>query len=160
MKFAMLFSLGVVAASAQVPTGAIAGVVRDPSRAAVSGARLTVVHTATKAARTETTSERGNYSFPALLPGEYELTIQADRFATLNRAASVEAGATTTADFDLRLGDVKESVTVESTTPQIQYDSQSVSGTINGSEIQNLPSTAAIFWNWRSWSRESRPRRA
>jgi hypothetical protein len=145
MKIATLFLLGLGAATAQVPTGAIAGVVRDLSGAAVSGARLTVVNAATKIARTETTSERGNYSFPALLPGDYELTVQADRFATLNRAASVEAGTTTTADFDLRLGDVKESVTVESTTPQIQYDSQSVSGTVNGSEIQNLPLNGRNF---------------
>ena len=145
MKFAMLFSLGVVAASAQVPTGAIAGVVRDPSGAAVSRARLTVVHTATKIARTETTSERGNYSFPSLAPGEYKVTVQADRFPSIDRAASVEAGATTTADFDLRLGDVKESVTVEATSPQIQYDSHSVSGTITGNEIQNLPLNGRNF---------------
>ena len=145
MKFAMLFFLAVVAASAQVPTGTIAGVVRDPSGAAVSGARLTVVNAATQIARTETTSEQGNYSFPSLLPGEYKVTVQADRFPSMERAASVESGATTTADFDLRLGDVNESVTVESSSPQIQYDSHSVSGTITGAEIQNLPLNGRNF---------------
>jgi hypothetical protein len=132
-------------ASAQVPTGTVAGVVRDPSGAALSGARLTLVNAATKIVRSETTSGQGDYSFPALLPGDYELTVQADRFATVNRAASVEAGATTTADFDLRLGDVKESVTVEATSPQMQYDSQSVSGTVNASEIQHLPLNGRNF---------------
>jgi hypothetical protein len=145
MKITMLFLALSAVASAQAPTGSIAGAVRDPSGAAVSGAQLTVVNTATQIARTETTSEQGNYSFPALLPGDYELTVQADRFRTLNRAASVEAGATTIADFDLRLGDLKESVTVESTTPQIRYDSHSVSGTITGTEIQNLPLNGRSF---------------
>ena len=46
--------------SAQVPTGTIAGIVRDPSGAAVYGARLTVVNVATKIARAETTSEQGD----------------------------------------------------------------------------------------------------
>src|SRR5215470_15755932 len=105
MRIASLFF--VLIASAQVPTGTIAGVVRDPSGAAVSGARLTVVNAATKIARTETTYERGHYSFSALVPGEYEVTVQAERFSRVNRSASVEAGATTTADFDLRLGDIK-----------------------------------------------------
>jgi hypothetical protein len=145
MKTAMLFLAIIGAASAQIPTGTIAGVVRDPSGAAVSGARLTVVNVATQIARTETTSEQGDYSFPSLAPGEYKVTVQVDRFAQMDRAASAESGATTTADFALRLGDVKESVTVEATSPQIQHDSHSVSGTITGAEIQNLPLNGRNF---------------
>lgn len=145
MKSATLFLAIIGAASAQVPTGAIAGVVRDPSGAAVSGARLTVLNAATQISRTETTSEQGDYSFPALAPAEYKVTVQADRFPSMDRTASVEAGATTTADFDLRLGDVKESVTVEATSPQIQYDSHSVSGTITSDDLQNLPLNGRNF---------------
>ncbi|MBV8906558.1 MAG: TonB-dependent receptor, partial [Acidobacteriia bacterium] len=138
------FVLAAVA-SAQVPTGTIAGAVRDPSGAAVSGARLTVVNAATKIARTETTSEQGDYSFPSLPPGDYELTVQADRFRSLARAASVEAGAVTTADFDLSLGDVQESLTVQSSSPQIQFESHAVAGVISGSEIENLPLNGRNF---------------
>src|SRR5215813_3447287 len=143
MRIALLcFAL---TASAQLPTGTIAGVVRDSSGGAISGVRVTVVNAATKITRTETSSEQGDYSFALLAPGEYEVTVQADRFASMNRAASVQAGATTTTDFDLRPGDVKESVTVESTNPQVQYDSHSVSGTITGAEIQNLPVNGRNF---------------
>lgn len=138
----LILALG---ASAQVPTGTIAGVVRDPSGAAVSGVRVTVVHLATKISRTETTSEKGDYSFPALLPGQYDMTVQPDQFPSMERKASVESGATTTADFDLRLGDVKQSLTVGDSTPQIQYDTHAVSGTITGSEIQNLPLNGRNF---------------
>jgi Carboxypeptidase regulatory-like domain len=145
MKSAMLFLTLTALGCAQVPTGTIAGVVRDPSGASVSGVRMTVVNVATKIARTETTSEQGYYSFPALLPGQYKMTVQADSFPSMERQASVESGATTTADFDLRLGDIKQSLTVGDTTPQIQYDSHSVSGTITGSEIQNLPLNGRSF---------------
>ena len=143
MRIALLcFAL---TASAQIPTGTIAGVVRDPSGAAVLGARLTVVNVANRIARTETTSAQGDYSFPALTPGDYHVTLQADRFASMDRNASVESGATTTADFDLRVGDVKESVTVEATTPQMQYDSHSVTGTVTDTEIRSLPLNGRNF---------------
>ena len=70
---------------------------------------------------------------------------RANQFPRMDLAASVEAGATTTADFDLRLGDVKDSITVEATSPQIHYDSHSVGGVITGSEIQNLPLNGRSF---------------
>src|SRR5713101_6957131 len=60
MKNAMLLFALVGSVGAQVPTGTIAGVVRDPSGAAVSGARLKVVSLATNVARTEASSEQGD----------------------------------------------------------------------------------------------------
>ena len=97
MKIVTLVLTIVGAATAQVPTGTIAGVLRDPSGAAVSGARLMVVNAATRIARTETTSQHGDYSFPSLAPGVYKVTVQADRFVQMDRTAEVESGATTTA---------------------------------------------------------------
>src|SRR5258708_28682339 len=66
-------------------------------------------------------------------------------FQRMVSTASVEAGSTTTADFVLRLGDVKESVTVDGASPQIRDDSHSVGGVITGSEIQNLPLNGRSF---------------
>ncbi|MBZ5619592.1 MAG: carboxypeptidase regulatory-like domain-containing protein [Acidobacteriia bacterium] len=145
MKIEMLFFVLAGTVAAQVPTGTIAGVVRDPSGAAMSGARLKVVSLATNVARTETSSEQGDYSFPSLVAGEYKVSVQAEHFPAMDREASVEPGATTTADFDLRLGDVKESITVDATSPQLRYDSHSVGGTITGGEIQNLPLNGRSF---------------
>src|SRR5262245_52048648 len=135
---ALCLALAGIAAS-QVPTGAITGMLRDPAGVSVSGARVTAVNLATRLVRTETTSEQGAFSFPALAPGEYQLTVLAERFARMERPALVEAGATTTADFVLRIGDVMESVTVEAASAQIRYDSHTVGRTIIGREIQNLP---------------------
>src|SRR5262245_48043727 len=50
---------------AQAPTGAIAGVVRDPSRGGVEGARIQAVSVATGLARVAASTEQGDYSFPA-----------------------------------------------------------------------------------------------
>lgn len=145
MKIAILFLAAIGRVAAQVPTGTIAGVIVDSSGAPVLGARLKVVSLATNAARAETSSEQGDYSFPALPAGAYEVTVEAGQFQRMVRTASVEAGATTTADFTLRLGDVKESITVDGASPQIHYDSHSVGGVITGGEIQNLPLNGRSF---------------
>ena len=93
---------------AQAPTGTIAGVARDPSGAAVAGAQVKLTSPAVGFGRTAVTSEQGDYGFPALLASEYEVSIEAPGFQRMVRQAAVEAGATTTTDFALRVGDVKE----------------------------------------------------
>ena len=145
MKNVMLFAALIWGASAQVPTGSIAGVVHDPTGAPVSGGRIKIVNTATNLGRSGSTSDQGDYSFPSLAAGQYEVAVEADGFPRTTRMASVEAGATTTADFALRLGDVKESVTVDEASPQIQYDSHTVGGVITQSQIQELPLNGRSF---------------
>ena len=80
MKKAILFITLIGFASAQAPTGTITGIARDPSGAAVSGAPVRLTSQATGFARTAVTSEQGDYSFPALLVGEYEVSIEAPGF--------------------------------------------------------------------------------
>jgi hypothetical protein len=132
-------------ATAQIPTGTIAGVVNDPSGATLAGASITAVSIATGLTRTTIASEQGDYSFPALLAGEYELTAEALDFQRVMRSVAVEAGTTTTANFVLSVGRVSESITVDAVAPQIQYDSHSVSGLITRSQIENLPLNGRSF---------------
>ena len=87
---------------AQIPTGTISGVVQDQASAVIRGADVQAVSRATGHMRTTTTGERGEYSIPALLPGDYDVTIEAEGFQRTVRAVTVEAGSTTTADFVVR----------------------------------------------------------
>ena len=59
MKSAMLFFALAGSVGAQVPTGMISGVIRDPSGAAIAGASVRVVNLATNLARAEANSEQG-----------------------------------------------------------------------------------------------------
>src|SRR5260370_15346903 len=111
--FAILVACVLIAlgsAHAQAPVGAIAGVVRDPSGAAIPGAQLKLTSRATSFTRTIATLEQGDFSFPALLAGEYEVSVEVAGFQHMLREAVVEAGATTTVDFALLVGSVKDSV--------------------------------------------------
>jgi hypothetical protein len=139
-----LFAL-VGFATAQVPTGSIAGVVRDPSGAAVPEARGEVVSSATALARTIITSAQGDFSFPALPAGGYEVSVEAPGFQSTIRHAEVEAGTTTNGDLTVRVGDVKDFVTVDGASAQMHYDSHSVGGVVTQGEIQDLPLNGRNF---------------
>ena len=118
-------------AIAQTPTGSIVGLVHDPSGAAVPGARVNAMSLTTRLVRTANTAEQGNFSFPALPAGGYEVSVEAPGFESKVRIAEVQAGTTTTADLILRIGDVKDSVTVNEASPQMQYDSHTVGGVVH-----------------------------
>ena len=145
LKTAILFLILSTLAAAQAPTGNVAGVVRDPSGAAVTGAHMKLQNPATGLVRAATTSAEGDYGFSALLAGDYEVSVDAPGFRSILRTASVEAGSTTTADFVLRVGEAKDSVTVDGASPQINYDSHAIGGVITSSQIQELPLNGRSF---------------
>jgi hypothetical protein len=132
-------------ASAQTPTGSVVGVVRDPSGAALAAASVKVLSISTGLTRTIATSTTGEYGIPVLPAGQYEVSVEAAGFQRAVRQAAVEAGETTTADFKLTVGDVKDSVIVDDATPQMQYDSNTVGGVVTQAQIQDIPLNGRNF---------------
>ena len=148
MKLVLLFVLCLLAARsslAQVPAGTVSGVVRDQAGAAIAGVEVQAISRATGHVRRAPTGQLGEYSIPALLPGEYELAIEAAGFKRTDGAATVAAGATTTADLTLRVGEVTESVRVVAATPQLRFDAAAVSGSITRDQIERLPLNGRSF---------------
>ena len=141
----LVFHVWMGLAAAQTPTGSIVGVVRDPSGAAIPAARVRIESKSTASARAVVSSGTGDYSFPALLAGEYEVSAEFPGFRQAVRKASVEAGLTTTTDLNLQIGDEKESVTAESTSAQMHFDSSSVDGLVTRDQIENLPLNGRSF---------------
>src|ERR1700676_383076 len=121
---------------AQAPTGTIAGLVTDPTGAAIAQARVAITNTATGLNRTATTSAEGTYSTPSLPAGAYEVTAGAAGFSKLTRTATVEAGTTTTVNLDMQVGATSDSVTVDDASPQIRYDSPQVGGVVHRGQIE------------------------
>jgi hypothetical protein len=144
-KAALLCLTWIGVARAQTPTGSIIGVVRDPSGAAVAAANVKVLSISTGLARTIATSATGDYGIPVLPAGQYEVSVEAPGFQRIVRQAAVEAGETTTTDFKLTLGDVKDSVTVDDATPQMQYDSHTVGGVVTQAQIEDIPLNGRNF---------------
>ena len=66
-------------------TGTIQGRVADAQGAVLPGVTVTATSPSALGAQTTVTSETGNYRFPAVPPGTYELTFELAGFNTLKR---------------------------------------------------------------------------
>jgi iron complex outermembrane recepter protein len=80
--------------------------------------------------RTVGTDEQGNYEFQNLPPGRYDVVAHLDRVPDIVRRAEVASGSTTTLDFRVELGGLREEVTVTATGTE-----QAVSSSIQSVEV-------------------------
>src|SRR4051794_17832065 len=96
----VLFVLAL-GAPAQNISGSMTGRLIDAQGAAVTGAIITAVEPAKKITVTTRTNDQGDFTFPALQPGTYNLTAEAQGFKKLTRSA-----VTLDANDKLALGDL------------------------------------------------------
>jgi hypothetical protein len=101
----------VASAQAQAPAqmnmadhrGGVRGVVRNESGAAVAGTAVTATNAETGAQFTATTDAQGAYSFAALPPGKYDLSIVSPSGLVSFRRTGVEVVADRTATLDIAM---------------------------------------------------------
>ncbi len=118
---------------AQQIQGAITGTVKDTSGAAVPGATVKAVNTATNFTVTVKTQSNGSYLASNLPAGTYRLTITKEGFETeTHTEVLVNADRTTTVDGGLRVGAVSTTVEVTSVPLMNQVD------TTNGYVVDQL----------------------
>jgi hypothetical protein len=130
---------------AQNPTGSIRGTVTDQSGAIIQNAAVTVTNKATGDARKVTTGSDGIFGVENLLPGEYEVKIEAPNFATQTSTLVVQTGSTTTGDAQLRAGKVGEVVDVVAEAPIIDKQNYKIDGVISRQKIDALPLNGRNF---------------
>ena len=65
---------------AQGLTGQISGTVIDPQGAAVAGARAVLMNSETNLTRETVTDAQGSFAFTELLPGDYQIAVEAKGF--------------------------------------------------------------------------------
>jgi hypothetical protein len=150
MKNAVLMLLALElaiprAVSAQVPTGAISGVVADATGAAIPSASVVIADKDTGLKRMLFTSDTGGYSASALLPGSYEVTADAQGFKRLTREAIVESGSTTDVNLVMQIGVGAETLNVVGASPQIHYESHEINGMISRPQIEGIPLNGRNF---------------
>jgi hypothetical protein len=142
---AALLCAAAIQSIAQAPVGSISGVVTDPSGGIIMSARVTVTDKQRANRRVLTTDAAGGFSAPSLFAGQYEVKVEAAGFRTAVRDATVETGATTTANISLEVGATKDVINVESATAQLEYDSHAIQGVVNRQQIEDLPLNGRSF---------------
>ena len=116
MVLALWFLLSCVLLHAQaVPDSTIAGLVTDPSDAAIVGARVTASKVGGNVLRTITTDSTGRFSIPRLVPGRYALHIDAPGFRAAETMAEIGFRDPGLITIVLGIQSKQETVTVEGT---------------------------------------------
>jgi hypothetical protein len=135
----VVFSAGRVAAQS-AGTGALTGTVTDPSGKSVPNATVTVINTGTNQERSTTTGADGVYKFALLPPATYRVKFAAAGFKTAEVAGVViDVTETPLLDKALEVGQVTQTVTVESNVENLQTQSSTLGTTVSGSTITALP---------------------
>src|SRR5688572_3462644 len=121
-------------------TGTIQGRVADSQGAVLPGVTVTATSPSALGAQTTVTSETGNYRFPALPPGEYELGFELAGFNSLKRSGiSISLGFTATVNVELALATLQETVTVSGASPVIDTTATRVVQNFKLEQLQSIP---------------------
>jgi outer membrane receptor protein involved in Fe transport len=127
-------------------TGTISGRVTDPSGADVVVAQVSVVEQETGFAVTGTTSQDGYYTFPLIRPGVYSIEVKAPGFATMSRkGVELQIQQIIQQDFKLRIGDVRQQVTVTGAQPLLNTESTEIGNVISQDSTEQLPLNGRNF---------------
>jgi hypothetical protein len=149
---AVLVTLAVPrGADAQVLYGSLTGNVTDQSGGVAAGARVQVLNVGTNIAKTATTDERGAYLVSNLLPGDYDVTIDAAGFQPfVRKGLRIEATAVLRIDARLQVSGVTEAVEVTAATPVLQTDRGDIHITQSAKQVNDLPLTGSVSRNYQS----------
>jgi len=136
----LLFLIPSAVAWAQsTTTGAVTGRVIDPSGAVIRNATVTLQNDGTSATQTTVAGQEGTYLFAFLDPGKYTVSASVPGFQTAVQRVTVGVGLTSTLDFQLPVGEAKQTVTVSSVASLIQTANGNVSATITPIQVSEIP---------------------
>src|ERR1700731_3861066 len=135
-------------AFSQGNTGRILGTVTDQSGGVVAGATVTVIDTERGVNRTLTSDDAGEYNAPNLTPGNYTVRAEAKGFKKLERQNVVlEVGKEVRIDLTVQPGQQEQTVTVTESVPLVDTTTATLGGTLENSEIVDLPLNGRDYQN-------------
>src|SRR5579884_892425 len=124
----------------QAVNGSIVGTVTDVSGAVVPQARVTITEVNKNVSLSTETNSSGNYSFPDVPPGNYEVTVEKTGFARAVRSGiMLFVNSTARVNLTLRPGQMTQTVNVKSQIPLLQTDSAQTGGTLTSLQAERLP---------------------
>src|SRR5580700_3706489 len=130
-----------IAAAQSATTGGIAGVVRDTTGAVMPGVTAEAASPALiEKIRTVVTDDQGEYKIVDLRPGTYTVTFTLTGFSTVKREGlEVTTGFTTTANAELRVGSLEETLTVTGASPVVDTQNVRTQNLLSRNTLDTLP---------------------
>jgi hypothetical protein len=146
LALSLLFALASGSSFAQTITANLAVTVSDPSGAVIGSASVTVTNVSTGVAASGVTSAQGDYIFPSLIPGTYNIKVEKAGFRTeLLSGVELLVDQKARVEVKLQVGDVNATVKVEGEAPQVDTATASVGTVIGTQEAVSLPLNTRRF---------------
>ena len=126
--------------TAQELYGSIVGTVHDGSGARIPGATVEIRNRDTNLALTTVSNETGNYTFTNVLPGTYDVKVSLQGFREfVQQQVPVTTGSISRVDARLEVGELAESVTVQSEVQLLKTDKADTGAGFSAQEVVDLP---------------------
>src|SRR5580704_14629413 len=143
----LLLGFVTLALSASLATGSFAqgepsieGAVTDSSGGAVPGVAIRIKNLETAAERNLVTDEEGRYNAAALPIGHYEIRAEKAGFRSAEKTGiSLLLGQRETVDLVLQIGDVRQTVQVESVPTVVAITTEDDLGLVSDRQVKELP---------------------
>ncbi|HEX2272057.1 MAG TPA: TonB-dependent receptor, partial [Pyrinomonadaceae bacterium] len=130
---------GFASAQQNVTSATLSGSIHDASGAVVSGANITATNLETNQRVSTTSDHEGRYRFPYLRTGDYDLTIEAQGFASITRQLTFSVGQSLDLPVKLEVAGVAAQVNIDGDVPMIETVRTQITETIRPREINELP---------------------
>jgi TonB dependent receptor/Carboxypeptidase regulatory-like domain len=131
---------------AQSTNASLAGRITDPANALIVDARVVAICAGTNIRYEVTTNDAGEYHLASLPPNSYRLEVQKTGFKKLIKPDLIlHVQDALRLDLQMTLGDVSETVMVESGAPLVNTESATVSAVINRTFVENIPLNGRSF---------------
>jgi len=126
--------------TAQEYRGRVQGIVTDPSHAAVANAHLVLKNVNTGVEVARESDSAGHYLFDFVNPGTYSVTIETSGFQKfVQENVTVLTGGDVTVNAILVVGAVNQTVNVTEEVVQVQFNTSTMTTTVQGAMLENLP---------------------
>lgn len=136
----MLWIVGTAQSARAQVFASISGIVRDQSGAALPGVTVTAVNTETALTRSAATDGDGRYVIVSLPVGKYNVTAAKKGFeSVIHGGITLVVAQDAEVDFALRLGEVRQRVTVNGEAPEVSATTAEISGLVGERQVKDLP---------------------
>lgn len=131
---------------AQTVLASVTGRVLDPNAAVIVEVTVAAKNVDTGIETTVHTNEDGIYHFADLGPGSYEFSVSKRGFKVIVKpGVTIHVADTISMNFNMQVGDIRETVTVEAGAPLINTESAAVSTVVDRQFAENLPLNGRSF---------------
>ena len=141
----LLLMMGTPFALAQSVGASVSGVVVDESGAAIPGATVRITNKSNGVTQHAVTGSDGRYRAVALQPAAYDIVVELQGFATVQRDVVLFVGTDAALDFKMTVAALAENLTVTAELPLVGVVKSQPSSVVEGEQLLVLPTITRNF---------------